>query len=67
MSCIDVIAKKRDGFTLSREDLDGFVHDDDRGLGEASALAHAAIRLTAEPVVQGPLVLGTVAQLGCRN
>ncbi len=25
MSCIDVIAKKRDGFALSREDLDAFV------------------------------------------
>ena len=36
------------------------LYNDDRGLDEASALAQAAIRLSVEPPMLRPLVLGVV-------
>ncbi|MBF8300953.1 MAG: pyrimidine-nucleoside phosphorylase [Acidobacteria bacterium] len=55
------IAKKPGDRVCAGETILELLYNDGRGLGEASALAHAAIRLTAEPPVLRPLVLGTVA------
>ncbi len=46
---------------LSADELLKLLYNDDRRLEEASALAHAAVRLAARPVLPRPLVLGTVA------
>ena len=56
-----LIAKKPGEWVRAGDTILELLYNDDRGLGEASALAHAAIRLTAEPVVPRALVLGTVA------
>jgi hypothetical protein len=37
------------------------LYNDDRGLGEASSLAQAAISIASAPPAQRPLVLGTAA------
>jgi len=55
------IAKKPGERVRAGETILDLLYNDDRGLGEASALAHAAIRLAAEPPVLRPLVLGTSA------
>ena len=56
-----LIAKKPGERVRAGETILELLYNDDRGLGEASALAHAAIRVAAEPPVLRPLVLGTVA------
>ena len=56
-----LIAKKPGEWVRAGDTILELLYNDDRGLGEASALAHTAIRLTAEPVVPRPIVLGTVA------
>ena len=54
-----LIARKPGEWVRAGDTILELLYNDDRGLGEASALAHAAIRLAAEPVVLRPLVLGT--------
>ena len=54
-----LIAKKPGGRVRAGETILELLYNDDRGLGEASALAHAAIHLAAEPPVLRPIVLGT--------
>jgi thymidine phosphorylase len=56
-----LIAKKPGERVRAGETILELLYNDDRGLAAASALAHAAIRLAAEPPVLRPLVLGTVA------
>jgi thymidine phosphorylase len=56
-----LIAKKPGERVHAGEPILELLYNDDRGLGEASALAHAAIRIAAAPPVLRPLVLGTVA------
>ena len=56
-----LIARKPGEWVRAGDTILELLYNDDRGLGEASVLAHAAIRLTAEPVVPRPLVLGAVS------
>ncbi|MBI2829323.1 MAG: thymidine phosphorylase [Acidobacteria bacterium] len=56
-----VIAKKPGESVRAGETILELLYNDDRGLGEASALASSAIRISAEPPVLRPLLLGTVA------
>jgi pyrimidine-nucleoside phosphorylase len=56
-----LLAKKPGERVRAGETILELLYNEDRGLGEASALAHAAIRLAAEPPALRPLVLGTVA------
>jgi pyrimidine-nucleoside phosphorylase len=59
-----LIAKKPGERVRAGEPILELLYNDDRGLADASALAHAAIRLSSEPPVLRPLVLGAVAQEG---
>jgi pyrimidine-nucleoside phosphorylase len=56
-----LIAKKPGERVRAGEPILELLYNDDRRLGEASALAHAAIRLAAEAPLLRPLVLATVA------
>ena len=55
-----LVVKKPGEWVRAGDAIMELLYNDDRGLGEASALAHAAIRLSTEPVAPRPLVLGTV-------
>ena len=57
-----LIAKKPGESVRVGDTIMELLYSDDRHLEEASALARAAIHLTAEPVVPRPLVLGTVSR-----
>ena len=56
-----LIARKPGEPVRAGETILELLYNDDRGLGDASALAQSAIRLATEPPVLRPLVLGTVA------
>ena len=58
-----LIAKKPGESVRVGDTIMELLYNDDRHLEEASALARAAIHLTAEPVVPRPLVLGTVSRV----
>ncbi len=55
-----LIAKKPGESVRIGDTIMELLYNDDRGLADASALAHAAVRLSAAPVAPRPLVLGTV-------
>ena len=55
-----LIARKPGERVRAGETILDLLYNDGHGLAEASALAHAAIRLSAEPPAARPLVLGTV-------
>jgi thymidine phosphorylase len=55
-----VVVKKPGEWVRGGDAITELLYNANRGLGEASALAHAAIRLSTEPVAPRPLVLGTV-------
>lgn len=55
-----LIAKKPGERVRAGEPILELLFNDDRGLGEALTLAHAAIRLAPEPPALRPLVLGIV-------
>ncbi|MBI4265922.1 MAG: thymidine phosphorylase [Acidobacteria bacterium] len=55
-----VIAKKPGEQVRTGETILELLYNDDRGLGEASALARDALRLSDEPPAVAPLILGTV-------
>jgi thymidine phosphorylase len=56
-----LIAKKPGERVSAGETLLELLYNDDRGLDEASRLAHEAISLSSTPPLVRPLVLGTVA------
>jgi pyrimidine-nucleoside phosphorylase len=57
-----VLITKKPGEPVSAgETILELLYNDDRGLGEASSLAHAAISVASAPPTPRPLVLGTAA------